>query len=218
MFSRDKDGCANSAYPCFTTSFGGNGAGGSTTGQYIAQQAQAAADAGNDAATYGWAFAGTVWQYLGAESISQVYVNGAAASKTDKAMAAITLLTLGKGPEVVDAVETIRGGVAAVRAGQAGESAVRALVDIGPKQAITIAGRTRIPDGLITGAGGVLSEVKNVRALSYTQQLRDYAEFAKQKGFRFDLYVRPGARLWKPLEKEIGSGAITWRFQGSRAT
>lgn len=82
------------------------------------------------------------------------------------------------------------------------------MVDIGPKQAITIAGRTRIPDGLITGAGGVLSEVKNVRALSYTQQLRDYAAFAQQNGFRFDLYVRPGVRLSSPLKQAIDNGVI----------
>jgi hypothetical protein len=132
-----------------------------------------------------------------------------AASKTDWAMAAITIVTFGKGAEVESAGNALREGMAAVRtAGREGEDAVRAVVDIGPKQTITIAGRTRVPDGLITGAGGVLSEVKNVKALSYTQQLRDYAAFASDNGFRFDLYVRPGANLSGPLKQAIDSGVI----------
>lgn len=41
-----------------------------------------------------------------------------------------------------------------------------------------------------------LSEVKNVQNLSYTRQLRDYADAANNLGYRFDLYVRPGTNLW----------------------
>jgi RHS repeat-associated protein len=72
-----------------------------------------------------------------------------------------------------------RGGLWAVRTGQAGEAAVRAAVDIGPKTAINIAGRTRIPDGLLSNT---LSEVKNVGYLSHTQQLQDFAAYASQNG------------------------------------
>jgi hypothetical protein len=146
---------------------------------------------------------------LGAESVSQVYVKGADASGTDKAMAAITLLTLGKGADVVEVGNAIRGGLDAVRAGEAGEAAVRAMVDIGPKESFEIAGRTRIPDGMTKS---VLSEVKNVRALSYTQQLRDYAAFAKATGRRFDLYVRSDTRLTGPLSQAVKSGDITLKF------
>lgn len=176
-----------------------------TTGEFFDQKAQAAADGGNNAATFGWAFAGTAWKYLGAESVSQVYDKGAAASRTDWAMAGITILTLGKGAEVADAAEAIRGGVAAVRTGQAGEAAVRAVVDIGPKESFQIAGRTRIPDGLTSS---ILSEVKNVKALSYTQQLRDYAAFAQDSGRQFNLYVRPGTTLSGPLRAAEASGAV----------
>ncbi|MHB1844959.1 MAG: RHS repeat-associated core domain-containing protein, partial [Deltaproteobacteria bacterium] len=85
------------------------------------------------------------------------------------------------------------GGAETVRIGQAGEEAVRASVDIGPKVRIKIApGRYRIPDGLTSNA---LSEVKNVQSLSFTQQLRDYARFAQQKGLQFDLYVRGPIRI-----------------------
>lgn len=50
-----------------------------------------------------------------------------------------------------------RGGAGVVRVGQAGEAAVRSVADIGPKVAIEVAGRTRIPDGLTST---VLTEVK----------------------------------------------------------
>jgi RHS repeat-associated protein len=102
-----------------------------------------------------------------------------------------------------------RGGAGVVRVGQAGEAAVRAAVDIGPKTAIQIAGRTRIPDGLTST---VLSEVKNVGSLSYTQQLRDFAAYAGQNGLRFDLWVRPTTQLSGPLADEVARGAINLRF------
>jgi hypothetical protein len=105
-----------------------------------------------------------------------------------------------------NALEFTRSAIAFVRkAGDAGEAAVRAVYDIGEKVAIKIGGRTRYPDGLLSG---VLSEVKNVRSLSYTSQLRDYAAYASQNGLRFDLYVRPTTVLSGPLLDAIESGAI----------
>jgi RHS repeat-associated protein len=81
------------------------------------------------------------------------------------------LNSLRRGVNAVEGVaDAARGGAQAVRVGQAGEDAVRAANDIGPKVIIDVAGRTRIPDGLTPT---VLSEVKNVQSLSYTQQLRD---------------------------------------------
>ena len=102
-----------------------------------------------------------------------------------------------------------RGGAAAVRVGQAGEAAVRGAFNIGEKAAIQVAGRTRIPDGLTST---VLSEVKNVGSLSYTQQLRDFAQYAGQNGLRFDLYVRPSTQLSGPLSDAVQSGVINLRF------
>jgi hypothetical protein len=102
-----------------------------------------------------------------------------------------------------------RGGAAAVRAGQAGEAAVRAATNIGPATRITVNGATRIPDGL---TGTVLSEVKNVGALSYTQQLRDFAAFARQSGRQFDLYVRPNTQLSGPLQDAVRAGEINLRY------
>jgi len=98
-----------------------------------------------------------------------------------------------------------------VRVGQAGEAAVRGVADIGPKVSINVAGRTRIPDGLNLGAK-VLSEVKNVGSLSYTQQLRDFAAHASANGLRFDLWVRPSTQLSGPLAQEVANGAINLRY------
>lgn len=89
-----------------------------------------------------------------------------------------------------EALEVAEVAKTASQLGKEGEAAVREVYDIGEKEAIDINGRTRIPDGLNDEA---LSEVKNTRTLSYTQQLRDYNEFAQQTGRRFDLYHRPGA-------------------------
>jgi Restriction endonuclease fold toxin 7 len=88
----------------------------------------------------------------------------------------------------------------------AGEAAVRAVVDIGPKVAIFIAGRTRIPDGIVDG---VLTEIENVAFLSFTQQLRDYAAFASANGLRFELWVPATTQLSGPLAREVASRAIT---------
>jgi hypothetical protein len=100
------------------------------------------------------------------------------------------------------------GGAAPVRTGQAGEAAVRAVADIGEKAAIKVAGRTRIPDGITKK---VLTEVKNVARLSYTQQLKDFAAHAQGNGLRFDLWVRADTQLSGPLAREIANGAINLR-------
>ena len=53
-----------------------------------------------------------------------------------------------------------------------------------------------------------LSEVKNVKSLSFARQLRDYEEFAAQTGRRFDLYVRSSTRLSGPLRAARDAGLI----------
>jgi len=73
---------------------------------------------------------------------------------------------------------------------------VRASINIGEKIPIRFKGITIIPDGLTETA---LSEVKNVASLSYTSQLRIYAQFAAENGLILDVYVRPGAHLSAPL-------------------
>jgi RHS repeat-associated protein len=94
--------------------------------------------------------------------------------------------------------------------GGEGESAVRSLYDIGDKVQIGIDGRMRVPDGLIPGMS--ISEVKNVGYLSYTQQLRDFTQYANDGDLRFDLYVRPSTIMSSPLLDAIESGQINRMF------
>lgn len=58
----------------------------------------------------------------------------------------------------------------------------------------------------------MLSEVKNVSSLSFTRQLRDFADFAQQTGRQFDLYVRRSTRLSGPLKDAVQEGRINLLF------
>ena len=107
-----------------------------------------------------------------------------------------------------EATVVSRGGAGPVRLGQAGEQAVRAVAEIGPKTIIEAAGRRRILDGLTET---VLTEVKNVANLSYTQQLRDFGAYAAENGLRFDFWVRANTQLSQPLLDAIDSGLINLR-------
>jgi hypothetical protein len=98
------------------------------------------------------------------------------------------------------------GGATPNQLGAQGEAAVRGAYDIGDKQYIDINGRVREPDGLIPDQS--LSEVKNCGYLCFTQQLRDFADYASDRGLRFDLYLRPEGRLSGPLQDAINSGRI----------
>lgn len=104
---------------------------------------------------------------------------------------------------------SVRGGTGPVQTGKAGEAAVRSAVDIGPKAPVQVAGRVRIADGM---TNTTLSEVKNVRSLSYTQQLRDFTTIAQQSGREFHLYVRPETKLSTPLIDAMLKGKIHARL------
>jgi len=90
--------------------------------------------------------------------------------------------------------------------GQQGEQAVGLS---GAKTSIQINGRTRIPDNLTTKA---LIEVKNVKSLSFTQQLRDFSAYAQEKGLDFILYTRPNTVLSQPLKDAINNKLIIHKF------
>lgn len=68
------------------------------------------------------------------------------------------------------------------------------LAGINPKNKVPIHvnGRTRIPDALTDTK---LIEVKNVKYISNTQQLRDFSTFADATGRTKDLYVRPNTKV-----------------------
>ena len=93
------------------------------------------------------------------------------------------------------------------RLGRAGEAAVGI---VGPKIRIPIPGtsRTRVPDQLTATS---LVEVKNVQALTFTQQLRDFSSYARVTGRTFELYVRANTRLSGPLQEAVARGDIILR-------
>jgi len=101
------------------------------------------------------------------------------------------------------------GGLLIFKLGMAGEDAVRAAYSIGGRGFFRVGSRVRFPDGLTLAA---VSEVKNVRSLSYTSQLRDYSDFAKSTGRSFDLYVRPDTLLSGPLVEAVRAGDISLKF------
>ena len=98
-------------------------------------------------------------------------------------------------------METIRA------AGRIGESASGFVKNATRIPSDTGTASFRIPDGL-DAAAKVLSEVKNVSYQSFTNQLRDFATFAQNNGYRFDLYVRETTRLSNPLQQAVDAGKI----------
>lgn len=82
-----------------------------------------------------------------------------------------------------------RGGIGPVNLGKEGERKVRAKYNIGNREYYKVEDRNRISDG---SNSKVISEVKNVNALGYTQQLKDAWQHAQDTNRDFDLYVRGG--------------------------
>ena len=101
------------------------------------------------------------------------------------------------------------GGLGPVLKGLRGEARVRAVHNIGPRKMIEIHGRKRVPDGV---TDTVLTEVKNVKKLSFTSQLRDYLDISREQGLRFDLFVRRDTKLSEPLLQAIEQRIINRRF------
>ncbi|MBK8726817.1 MAG: immunoglobulin domain-containing protein [Holophagaceae bacterium] len=211
-----------------TGMFGEPGDGGAqSVGQFLDQAGQSAYEKGNYTSWIGLGFLNAANKVLtpGGDSLSQVnaraqngeIVSGKELAITGASATAQVLLTAApgvmKGRALTVAMKTeaaASGGAQAVRAGQAGEAAVQAAYDIGKKEIIDVAGRARIPDG-INRAAGTLSEVKNVKSLSFTSQLRDFAAYAKLNRLRFDLYVKQGAELSKPLQQAVKDGLVNLR-------
>ena len=95
-----------------------------------------------------------------------------------------------------------RGGATPVRVGQRGEALAGTT---GPKVRIVVNGRSRIPDEL---TATTVREVKNVKSLAFTRQLRDFVQFAQETERRFLVVVRPDTRLSQPLQDAVDAGLI----------
>ena len=99
-------------------------------------------------------------------------------------------------------------GTAAI--GRLGEA--RLGIEAGGKTAIESLTKTaarRFPDKL---DDLILTEVKNVKSLSFTNQLKDFYLYADATGREFILYVRPTTKLSGPLQEAINAGKITLKY------
>lgn len=100
-------------------------------------------------------------------------------------------------------------GIRAARAaGLAGEQAAGIVRNTRRIDSLTGTAKFRVPDAL---SSTTLTEVKNVRSLSLTSQIRDFSAFARQEGLAFELVVRPNTRLSGPLRQAIQSEGIVLR-------
>ncbi len=72
-------------------------------------------------------------------------------------------------------------------------------------------GNMRIPDGL-SWSKKLLQEVKNVKSLSLTSQLRDYMQFSKANGLAMELFIRPNTYLSGPLKQAIAQYGVTIKY------
>ena len=70
-------------------------------------------------------------------------------------------------------------------------------------------GRTRIPDGVTPK---YIQEVKNVKRLSYTSQIRDSIQLANDTGRRLQLFVRPNTYLSGPLRDAISTYNVSLKY------
>ena len=70
---------------------------------------------------------------------------------------------------------------------------------------LTGTAKYRIPDRLTSTT---LEEVKNVKSLSFTRQLKDFHLYSQQKSLQMILHTRQGTTLSGPLQKLIDNGSI----------
>ncbi|MCB1036351.1 MAG: hypothetical protein KDD47_21175, partial [Acidobacteria bacterium] len=99
----------------------------------------------------------------------------------------------------------------AVRLGRAGEAAADIVKNTERIASATGTAAYRIPD-ILDHSTRVIGEVKNVRSLSYTSQLRDFAAYAGENGYTFELVVRSTTRLSGPLQQAVANGDVVLRF------
>ena len=80
----------------------------------------------------------------------------------------------------------------------------------------------RIPDILNRGQK-TMGEIKSGAYTTYTAQLRDMINYAAQEGYEFNLYIRDGARVSRPLRDAInnlpaGGSIIPYAVSASTVT
>jgi hypothetical protein len=123
---------------------------------------------------------------------------------------------------VVVAAPVVAGGGQPVRVSVAQTGLTKAqvvqagVIDVDKVQAglvvIEINGRTRIQDIV---QDGIVGEVKDVKYLSLSTQIRDSIAIAANRGSQFNLYVDVRTKISKPLQKKVDAGIVhlfRWHF------
>ena len=99
----------------------------------------------------------------------------------------------------------------AAQLGRAGEAAAGIVKNTDRIASASGTAAYRVPD-VLNHSARVIGNVKNVGSLSYISQLRDFAAYALQNGYTFQLWVRPTTQLSGPLQQAVANGEIVLRF------
>jgi len=140
-------------------------------------------------------------------------VGGAVSWVPDLLNAAVSLSRgdiAGAGLSTLAAVPFVGAPANALRLGRQGEKIVKLVKNNKRIPSMTGTAAYRIPDAL-HNTQRFIGEIKNVRRLSFTRQLRDYVLYAQTRGYRFDLMVRQGTKLSQPLQSAIDAKKIILR-------
>jgi len=100
-----------------------------------------------------------------------------------------------------------RGGAGPVKMGQSGVKKAGVVKNTERIPSASGKANYRVPD-VLNHKLEVIGEVKNVKYQPYTAQLKDYVSYAKQNNYRFELYIKQGAQLSKPLQKAVNAGDV----------
>jgi hypothetical protein len=114
------------------------------------------------------------------------------------------------GGVVVGGLRRVGATVGIRQIGRAGEAAAGITRNTRRIPSFSGSAKYRIPDGL-NAVTGVLEEVKNVKRLSLSNQLRDSLAYAQHQGYRFELIVRTNTILSSELDAVVQRGDIILR-------
>jgi hypothetical protein len=95
--------------------------------------------------------------------------------------------------------------------GRDGELAAQIVKNTERIESLTRTAAYRIPDAL-EKTTLILTEVKNVKSLSLTNQLKDFILYGQRNSMEVVLRVRPTTMLSKPLQDAIKRGDLILQF------
>ena len=93
------------------------------------------------------------------------------------------------------------------RLGKLGEKLSKMPKNTARIKSATNTAKYRIPD-ILSKAEKIIGDVKNVKHLSLTSQLKDFYSYAVENNYTFVLFVRPTTTFSSELQKLIDAGKI----------